>query len=814
VTIDLPKRVAENIGRFTGRAWLLSKLLEWWDRDDERLFLLTGGPGSGKSMILAWLAGFGPAPEDATTQSQLARVRKVVKAAHFCQASSRNITPQAFAENIVNQLTSSVAGFAEAHTATLAERVQITATQTIGTVAAEGSATGVSIGRIDLGTLGDELSFDRAFTQPLKKFYASGHSEPMLLLVDALDEAQTYTGVTLPDLLSHLSDLPSPVRILATTREEPRLLKFFRDIRPFDLIREAARDVDDVRTYAAQRLTQPAAVADAKRTEFADRLAKQAGGVFLYAAMVLDELLDRPLAELPDLDAYPLPDGLSGLYHDFLNRELGKDEQRWFDFYEPLLGLIAVGQGEGLAATQLTAIIGKDIRAALRASKQYLSGELPEGPFRPFHKSFADFLLEEEDNVDYRIDAASMHRRIAEHYWLKNREDWTGADNYAFGHLPTHLGTVRAWTRLEELLLDPSFVRALSGFSNEALADAYRWAGTCLEHMSESPPRKLLLQLSAVAEQLRSFTGRAPAIRAIESFWEMEDPQHLLVVGGPGMGKSAHVAQFWVRHLDHCLLAKLNAGDSLRTAFTEKVLHDSPLLQESEGEYEGRVSARAYELLFHVLARCRKNVCIIIDELDAARNVDFEVAEFPLVLPPNLRMIWVSRPIPALRHLTRAARVLDLDGLTRTEVLDFCRERLGARVREDLLERIAAKSDGSLLYIGTIAQQLERGELSERELETALSQSPWGFIEAKTRNLETRHPEMRERLASLMGAIASQGQTAKVRLKDVAVQFDVKELDSIEASGLFVVERESGGTIVGVVHVSVLDFLRQRYAIR
>ena len=30
--------------------------LEWWDEGDERLFLLTGGPGTGKSMILAWLA--------------------------------------------------------------------------------------------------------------------------------------------------------------------------------------------------------------------------------------------------------------------------------------------------------------------------------------------------------------------------------------------------------------------------------------------------------------------------------------------------------------------------------------------------------------------------------------------------------------------------------------------------------------------------------------------------------------------------------------------------------------------------------------
>jgi hypothetical protein len=132
VKVELPKRVAENINQFTGRAWLLPKLLEWWDNTEERLFLLTGGPGTGKSMVLAWLAGSGPEPKDEPAREQLSRLRGAVKAAHFCQAASRNLSPQAFAENIVNQLTGAVRGFGDALAATLAERVQITAPQTVG----------------------------------------------------------------------------------------------------------------------------------------------------------------------------------------------------------------------------------------------------------------------------------------------------------------------------------------------------------------------------------------------------------------------------------------------------------------------------------------------------------------------------------------------------------------------------------------------------------------------------------------------------------------------------------------------------------
>lgn len=132
MTIELPKRVSESIDRFTGRSWLLPKILDWWDRTDDRLFLVTGGPGTGKSMILAWLAGFGPLPYDPTAQAQLTRVRSLVKAAHFCQADTRNISPQAFAENVSNQLADSVKGFADSLAATLADRVQIIATQTVG----------------------------------------------------------------------------------------------------------------------------------------------------------------------------------------------------------------------------------------------------------------------------------------------------------------------------------------------------------------------------------------------------------------------------------------------------------------------------------------------------------------------------------------------------------------------------------------------------------------------------------------------------------------------------------------------------------
>src|SRR5438046_619326 len=106
--IELPRRIADHIDQFTGRAWLLPPILKWWDRSDAPLFLLTGDPGTGKSMITAWFAGFGPQPADAGARAGLARIRAAHKAVHFCQANTRNSSPRAFAESVADQLARSV----------------------------------------------------------------------------------------------------------------------------------------------------------------------------------------------------------------------------------------------------------------------------------------------------------------------------------------------------------------------------------------------------------------------------------------------------------------------------------------------------------------------------------------------------------------------------------------------------------------------------------------------------------------------------------------------------------------------------------
>src|SRR5262249_42530031 len=159
-----------------------------------------------------------------------------------------------------------VEGFGKALSET-ADRIQITATQNVGTVT--GTAINIAIERIEFGASGDEFNFDRAFTDPLKKLYSNGHREPILLLVDGLDEALVPAGKALAEILAKLSDFPEKVRILATSRADRRVLKFFKRSKSIDLIKDTDPKVDDVKSYAEGRLACLETVTAPKRKEFA-----------------------------------------------------------------------------------------------------------------------------------------------------------------------------------------------------------------------------------------------------------------------------------------------------------------------------------------------------------------------------------------------------------------------------------------------------------------------------------------------------------------------------------------------------------------
>lgn len=453
--LAIPANVSDRMEQFTGRAWLLPPILDWLEQGKERIFLLTGEPGSGKSMFVAWLAGYGPMPAGAAAAEQLARVRSQTAAVHFCQSTYGNISPQIFVENMANQLAANLPGFDRALFASLGGSVEVV--QNIAPSEGPDSVAGVHIDHLNLGNMPDEAAFMRALIQPLQELYRSGYDRMVLLMVDALDEVNTYTGSpNLVQLLSRLDDLPSGVRILATTRNDPSILRSLYNSRRFDLVSDTPAQVDDIQAYVLNRLSQTTSLDASASTALASQVAGAAGGNFLYAARLLDELEpDIAQGSLSTISTVLLPSSLNNLYSSYLNRAFGKDEallNMGYKSFRLLLGLLAVAQGDGLTRTQLMRITGQEVDQALSRIQQFLDGSPPEGPFHIYHRSFVDFLLSASDNSDYHIDAAEMHQRIADYYWNTYRGDWTRSDDYGLRWLDVHVRAAGQPDRLKELL--------------------------------------------------------------------------------------------------------------------------------------------------------------------------------------------------------------------------------------------------------------------------------------------------------------------------------------------------------------------------
>ena len=80
----MPLSFAEHTRDFTGREWVFRRISAWLETRDSRLFLLTGGPGSGKSALAIRLMQMSQREVSAKDYPGLGSGS--LRFVHFCQA--------------------------------------------------------------------------------------------------------------------------------------------------------------------------------------------------------------------------------------------------------------------------------------------------------------------------------------------------------------------------------------------------------------------------------------------------------------------------------------------------------------------------------------------------------------------------------------------------------------------------------------------------------------------------------------------------------------------------------------------------------
>jgi tetratricopeptide (TPR) repeat protein len=518
--LDYTELVTERTEGFTGRQWVFEAVDDWLaDPEGARVFLLGGGPGTGKTAIAAQLLRMAEGEVPAKPYPHLDAGS--VLFFQFCQALHNDtLDPLRFTKTLSLQLARQYPAFAQALTRTGMQdsQIHVETRQEVGTAADQALVVGAIfvVENLTISDLSARVAFDRVVAGPLKHVPQADPTDTILILLDALDEVLTYPGETLVDLLAHVlddpRDLPPQIRFLLTSRPDQRVTHPLGQP-ALDLIADAPADVDDVQAYAHRRLR---ALDEPRRSDLAGRIAGASQGNFLYARYVIDDL-PADLDQVEDPAELPLPEDLHDMYRQFLERELGRSLDTWDDDYAPLLGTLAVARGDGLTSAQLAGVTKQRrtrMRRLLRTCGQYLAGPQPDGPFRIYHQSFRDFLLED---ATYRIFPQESNQDIADFYRETYGDKWGECDVYGLRHLPVHLVEEGQHDRLRELLLDCGWLRArLEATDVRALlADTYLMPGdapalleetvSCFRQATQADPKDLAAwEAIAVLQQTRA----------------------------------------------------------------------------------------------------------------------------------------------------------------------------------------------------------------------------------------------------------------------------------------------------------------------
>ncbi len=445
VPLDFGAEIARFTHDFTGREWVQREIDRWLARDGRRAMVIVGEPGVGKSAIAAWLS----------------QTRPDVIGIHFCtQQNSRTRDPYEFVASLVSHLHASLAGFAEAVEARHPE-----------------------VRRPD-----GKAAFRELIIEPARSLPSPAH--PCLIVVDSLDESFVQPNESVLDVLVNMvKDLPTWLRVIATTRPVQPVLHRIRALKVFELLADHPDNRPDLRRYITARLETPTLcrLVGAEAVAITARLEGLSEGNFLYGRLALDAMEEGSLG-LADLGHLSV--GLGDFYTGAFTREF-PDTQAYYREIAPLVSALAVAHGPmpfGLlcrAAGESPTIV--NLRLNRLRCWLKVQGQNEGATYMLFHKSLQDWLCNRDESGNYWCDTHAGQSRLVE--LLK---DVWATDDYALRYLPAHLVALERWDDLCTLLCDLCFIeaRCAAGQVFELQAD-YRLALSGLPEMqAESKARR------------------------------------------------------------------------------------------------------------------------------------------------------------------------------------------------------------------------------------------------------------------------------------------------------------------------------------
>ena len=241
-------------------------------------------------------------------------------------------------------------------------------------------------------------------------------------IVDALDEMDIDQEGFLESLVALGKRKPSNIKLMLTSRPLPRIEKFLKDPPILQIRLEQLKVDNDISVYLGHRLRNLEDVEDSVRTAIKDSICHRSQGSFLYARLMMDEILDHTKEMVSktkfiqhSLDR--LPNTLEDMYNGMLlghslrckvPQELQLTILQWVTHSSRPLRLLELATM--LDCQSVSGRVAKDTKAVVREACGPLLEILEDETVSVIHHSFTEFLIDAERNR--RPASEGRHRQF------------------------------------------------------------------------------------------------------------------------------------------------------------------------------------------------------------------------------------------------------------------------------------------------------------------------------------------------------------------------------------------------------------------